>query len=444
MNGRKLFPSARHRGSIYIAALATAMLMSVIGLSAVMVQRIDNRKAMATVARDDATRLAMTAVEHAVTEINSNPLFRSTYIHNIPIPPKSFGNGTFEWKLLDEEDNDLNNGDDDTVTVVGIGKANGAVRLYSVKLSKQGGAALDVMSTAVHAGGNLNANAGLLTNVTVTGGPISSNGTLTAGLGITLNADVQAMSVVNLLAILGNKTTLTEPLQMPDSSVFTAYKARATTIDFFAIPDGDIQGVILSPNSNPYGAETNPDGIYYIRVPFKNNRVRVRNSRVVGTLLVELEEKGNFEVDQAVVWEPASPNLPALIVRAVSPVQGEVKIEFGGNLVESAVEYVKNFNPPDLPPIDGSTDTDTADAHPSRMKGLVHVIRPLGDVTTTTVTGSGTKNIVLIADGNVSLTDTTIAFDPTVAANLPDGYGGGDGALLLPVPSSWKRRMADE
>lgn len=430
--------SVRHRGSVYIATLSVSMLMTVIGLSTLMVQRIDNRKAMIKSDSEQATILAAAAIEHALSEINSNPTFRSAYVHDVPIPPHSFSGGTFEWRLRDDEDQDLGNNEEDPVTVIGTGKFKGATRKYEIKLTKQGGSGLDILSSVLHAGGTITVTAGLTSTVTATGGPISTNGTFDAGLGTTVNADVDAFSFFSAANITGTKTTLTETQLMPDPGVFTNLKSQATVINYNVIPQGDIQDVLLSPIHNPYGP-TNPNGIYYIKVPPNNSRLRVIDSRIVGTLLIELDHQCDFEVHQGVIWEPASPSYPTAIIKCMTT-ENDVRIENEGSLSE--FDSLLNANPPELP-LNGNSNSTMSDTHPSVIKGLIHVIRVDGDILPTLIRQGGTKNVIFILDGNVQLNDVTLTHNAAVAANPPQGYGGGTGSALLPVTSSWKRKVGN-
>lgn len=120
------------RGSIYAVVLAMAVLVSLIGLSAVAVGRINLRTVAAGGDAASAELLALSAVEHAVTIINSDPNWRTTYFNDIEIAPVQLGSGTFTWKLVDEIDASLSSGGMQPVRVFGYGRVGDARRAFSV------------------------------------------------------------------------------------------------------------------------------------------------------------------------------------------------------------------------------------------------------------------------------------------------------------------------
>ena len=128
------------RGSIYAVVLAMAILVSLIGLSAVAVGRINLRTASAGGDAASAELLALSAIEHAVAVINSDASWRTNYTHDQTIPSQALGNGEFTWKLLDEFDQDLrlSVGGIQPARVVGIGSVGDAHRAFSVVLVPSG------------------------------------------------------------------------------------------------------------------------------------------------------------------------------------------------------------------------------------------------------------------------------------------------------------------
>ena len=132
----------RRRGSIYAVVLAMAILVSLIGLSAVAVGRINLRAAAGTGDAAAADLLALSAVEHAVAVVNTQAGWRNNnaYWDQKPTPPVALGNGTFAWKLADELDGDVqfSAGGIQPVRVFGMGRAGEARRKYSVLLIPTG------------------------------------------------------------------------------------------------------------------------------------------------------------------------------------------------------------------------------------------------------------------------------------------------------------------
>jgi hypothetical protein len=119
-----------------------AILVSLIGLSAVAVGRINLRAAAGIGDASSADLLALSAVEHAVAVVNSQPGWRSNsaYWNGQFIPPVEMGAGMFSWKLVDEADADVRQtvGGIQPVRVYGMGQVGDARRVYSVMLVPTG------------------------------------------------------------------------------------------------------------------------------------------------------------------------------------------------------------------------------------------------------------------------------------------------------------------
>ena len=137
--GRPARPrAARRRGSIYAVVLGMALLVSLIGLSAVAVGRVNLKVAAVGGDGADAELLALSAVEHAAATINSDPAWRTRYSNDVETSPVNLGRGTFTWKLVDEADGSLSTGGLQPVRVKGIGRVGEAARCYSVQLNPGG------------------------------------------------------------------------------------------------------------------------------------------------------------------------------------------------------------------------------------------------------------------------------------------------------------------
>jgi hypothetical protein len=140
---RRPRPGARlgrrnRRGSIYAVVLGMAILVSLIGLSAVAVGRVNLRVASVGSDGSDAELLALSAVEHATSTINTDANWRTNYVSGTKIPQVRLGRGSFTWKLVDEADDSLATGGLQPVRVWGIGTAGEASRCYSVVLAPGG------------------------------------------------------------------------------------------------------------------------------------------------------------------------------------------------------------------------------------------------------------------------------------------------------------------
>jgi hypothetical protein len=132
----------RRRGSIYAVVLALAVLVSLIGLSAVAVGRINLRSAANSTDATAAELLAVSAVEHGVAVLNSQANWRGNtlYFNEQTTSPIPLGAGQIRWKLRDELDGDirLSAGGIQPVRLFGIGEVGDARRVYSVVLVPTG------------------------------------------------------------------------------------------------------------------------------------------------------------------------------------------------------------------------------------------------------------------------------------------------------------------
>src|SRR3954470_23585534 len=129
MQARRYNPTAhtdRRRGSIYAVVLALAVLVSLIGLSAVAVGRINLRSAADSGDASAAELLAVSAVEHGVAVLNAQAGWRgnASYLNEQQTAPIPLGGGRFKWKLKDELDGDirLSVGGIQPVRLFGIGE----------------------------------------------------------------------------------------------------------------------------------------------------------------------------------------------------------------------------------------------------------------------------------------------------------------------------------
>ena len=130
----------RRRGSIYAVVISMAILVSLIGLSAVAVGRINLRTAAAGADGANAELLAFSAIEHATTVVNTVSGWRSDRAHDVETPKIKLGDGSFTWKVLyaDPALNNLPTPALQPVRIVGYGRAGDAVRRYSVQLLPKG------------------------------------------------------------------------------------------------------------------------------------------------------------------------------------------------------------------------------------------------------------------------------------------------------------------
>src|SRR2546428_12527335 len=90
----------RRRGAIYAVVLGIAILVSLIGLSAVAVGRVNLRVASAGGDGADAEMLALSAVEHAAAPVNTDSTRRSQNSSDVETAPATLGRGLFPRELV--------------------------------------------------------------------------------------------------------------------------------------------------------------------------------------------------------------------------------------------------------------------------------------------------------------------------------------------------------
>ena len=417
----------RRAGAAYLLVLSAGMLLSVIGFGILSSSRSATRSAGQAADLDEAAALAEAGVEWGMAAVAANTNWRTTYASGVEAAAKAVGRGTLTFKLVDEVDGNLSNNASDAVRLYGVGRVGSATRLYSVQLAGTG-AVLDVLKAAVHSAGNLSVS----DNQTPTGGPLSCNGTLTVASGKTVTGDAEAKAFAGSGTVTGTKTTLSADKAMPAATAFDSYKLLATTIPFPS--GGTVTKKVLSPNVNTVGAAAglNANGVYYIRVP-STGTLTISASRLVSTLVVELDPGGKFATSGAFAWDPPRPDYPTLIVKGGTG--STVTLAGSSGLLYEAANST-NFNPAGMayPYATGTPDTDTTDSYPAEFHGLVHVI---GSAVATTVNNYFSLKGSLVTEGATSVgLGVKLVADPALASSPPAGYTAS--GQMTPAAGSWR------
>jgi hypothetical protein len=237
----------------------------------------------------------------------------------------------------------------------------------------------------------------------------------------TIIGNFEAASITSAGTVVGSLTIDTTTEQYP-ADPFGMYLAIGTQIN----PGGTIDGRVLSPSSNPWGAP-NPDGVYVVR---PSADLRIRNSRIHGTLIVVCQAGKKVILENQLLIHPYRTDYPTLLI------DGEAEFNYSSSLGLLELTSLTNFNPSGSP-YEGNADMDLLDVYPSEVQGLVHVRRALKFDSTARVRGvvlceSRTGDSDARIDG-----DNEIIYDQSLADLPPQGY-----ALrvpMLPQPGTWKR-----
>jgi hypothetical protein len=206
-------------------------------------------------------------------------------------------------------------------------------------------------------------------------------------------------------------------LQVPDASVFDYYRANGTQITSVGMSGRKIENILLSPQTNPFGSRaTNAKGIYWLDC--NNESYAIQNCRIVGTLVL-LNCGGSTVVGDGVVWEPASPELPSLLV------QGQIAFTGSAAPLSESTTGI-NLNPTGVP-YSGVSNANLKDTFRAAIKGLVYVSGNL------TVSGESSIDGQLTVGGRMGVTGSlSVFFDDRYYYSPPPGFRSGTVMTLVP------------
>ncbi len=420
MTHTRRFPGARRAG-IYVAVLATATIVTVIGLASMAAWRVQGAAANAAVDSAEAKLYAEAAVDDAAYCINTDPSWRTNRSQGAWRTNVAFAHGACSISGVDPVDGDFTNRPYDPVVLTCTGNKGNATHITTVTLQPQG-VPIPALAMALHTAGQIRINGGTLT---ATGAPVSTNACLRLDGNITGSAQC-LLSVSALLGtgtVSGGITFLAPAKAMPPSGILAMYKNLATAI----APGSTMSKQVLAPGVNTIGGGLNADGLYYIST---SSDLAISNCRINGTLVIDCPGK-TVTISSTVFMSPARPDYPVLIVNGMLTIQTT-----GAALSE--VTNSTNFNPAGAP-YQGVADSDMLDTYPGEIQGLVHCTDKL------TITGSSIIRGAVICestDGTQAVyTDNTpqIIYDPTLFTNPPMGYTSGINMKV--VPGSWRQTV---
>jgi len=229
--------------------LGTALIASVLALSALMLQRIQRNAGQEASHVVKARLSADAALRIGMLRIENDPDWRYSFSDGVWEADVTVGDGTYTLEGIDPSDGDLTDSPTDPLVLNGIGKKGNAVQKTQITLAPEN-RALDCLEVGMHSNGDTTFNAATLNF----NGIVSSNDdvTETGSSSIDVNTDVEAVNTITGDDFAGTTTTGIDPREMPDSgTAFDWYIANGTPID--------INDIVLPPLpnllSNP-GAES--------------------------------------------------------------------------------------------------------------------------------------------------------------------------------------------
>lgn len=111
----------RQRGSVYIAVLATSMIVTVIGVSALMASRVHHHNTMRSSDYSQARLHARSAIEMGLHIIHHDPLWRQQRGGGVWFEKMALGDGLMSLHVRDAYEGDVTDGHDRPVILTGTG-----------------------------------------------------------------------------------------------------------------------------------------------------------------------------------------------------------------------------------------------------------------------------------------------------------------------------------
>jgi Tfp pilus assembly protein PilV len=216
---------SRRRGGTYIAVLGTAMIIALLGLAALIGQRIQNRMVVASVDIRQAQLNANAAAELALLTMKQDTSWRSTYTNGDWYTRRAMTFGSTTVNVTDPIDANLANNADDPIAVLGIGYSGQAEQRVKVTIDPRKNP-LSCLRSAI-AAGNL---------IDMQGDTLRTNGLITANQISAATSQIYGkVEAVSVSGATYNSTTTVVTSDkrptMPDwTSAFNYYKTNGTEI----------------------------------------------------------------------------------------------------------------------------------------------------------------------------------------------------------------------
>ncbi|MDP7020386.1 MAG: carbohydrate binding domain-containing protein [Pirellulaceae bacterium] len=225
-----------------IAVLGVALIVSVIGVSAVIIGRVQRRSFVNAFDMIEARQLAQAAVKLALQRIDDDPNWRYTYPNGAWETDVALGAGAYSIEGIDPADNDLTDSTDDAVEITGIGKKGTAIQKLKVTIITASDG-LNCLDVTLLSGGDLDLGTGGGGGITLTCDQlIASNADVNITYG-SVTSDVDAAgTITNDWAITGTVTTGVPLRQLPDrTTVLDHYESKGVVIPYASLPTTSVE-----------------------------------------------------------------------------------------------------------------------------------------------------------------------------------------------------------
>ena len=221
----------QRRGSLYVSIVMVSAIVSVLGMSALLVGRINSRAHQGLADSTTARLNAQSALRLGMLMIENDPDWRFSNTTDEWLTDVSLGSGTFSLSITDPSDNDLSDASADPVVLTGIGKKGDAVHQVEITLAPlyRG---YDCLQSAIHSGHDLNfryANA--------TADHMLSVNRQVNAVASSVFADVEAVTQVRGAYYYGSTKVNATSRTLPSTAeVLEFYQANGTAIDVSDLP----------------------------------------------------------------------------------------------------------------------------------------------------------------------------------------------------------------
>ena len=218
-------------GGIYIAVLGTALVVALLGMTALIGQRLQNRMIVASAGIRQAQLNANTAVELGLLAMKQDTNWRTTYSDGNWFVNRSATAGACTLSVADPIDGNLANNADDPIVMTGIGYSGDAQQRVKVTVDPRK-TPLSCLRSAVAVGDAITLNGDILrTNGLTTASSVSANASSVYGKveAVTVSGSTYNGTTTQVLA--EKRPT------MPDwTSVFSYYRTNGAEISINSLP----------------------------------------------------------------------------------------------------------------------------------------------------------------------------------------------------------------
>jgi Carbohydrate binding domain len=228
---RKKINKPNRAGGVYIAVLGSSLVIGLLGITALVGQRIQNRVVVASADIRQAQLNANSAVEMGLLIMKQESNWRTGRSSGPWFTARETGAGTCSLEVTDPIDGNLSNDPNDPVVVVGVGYRGDAQQRVQLTVEPQP-QALSSLRSAIAAGSAIDMQGDTLrTDGLITANQVTATASQVYG-------DVEAVTVSG--STFAGTTTQIDSAKLPTmpnwSTVFDYYRQNGTEINIALLP----------------------------------------------------------------------------------------------------------------------------------------------------------------------------------------------------------------